>query len=241
MRDNALAEKCPGPVPGPVDELVLNHDVAARHDLLLERTHRRQRQDPSHAERFERADVRARIDFGRQNPVAPARPGQKRHARAAQPAHADAVGRFAEGRVDFDFLKVLDALHIINAAAADHADRRRAVRRGHLFGLCHDHALFFLFFKCFPASRSRWSFEMSSLRFAVSRSSTRISTTRPSRAPATYLAGISSCPPSSNSMTAMPSSIRSMTPFIRNSFPWRAERPPGPTASRFALAIRCRP
>ena len=47
---------------------------------------------------------------------------QKNHLNFAKPSAHELVGRFTEGRLDFDLAYVVETFHLVEPAAADHTD-----------------------------------------------------------------------------------------------------------------------
>src|SRR5439155_12044831 len=117
----ALFEEAPLARPRPVDELV-DEDEVARLDLPPHRPHGRDRDDALAAERAEAVDVRAERDLGGREPVPAAVAREERDLDAAEVADDVCVGRRAEGRLDLALLTRLEALEVVEAAAADDPD-----------------------------------------------------------------------------------------------------------------------
>ena len=122
VRDEAAAEEGADAPLRPIEELV-GHENVERPVLLLQAADRARRQNPLDAEHLEAVDVRAKVQLRRQDPVAGAVARQKRDALAAQRADHVRPGRIAERRRDASLLAVGQLRHVVQAAAADDADR----------------------------------------------------------------------------------------------------------------------
>ena len=120
MGHSPLTEKAQRALVGAVDELIGHHHVERAHRLLQGADGRRG-EDPTHPQRAHGPDVGAVGHLRGQIGVMAAVPGQEDHLHAPQAAEPQAVGRWAEGCIQLQFLDVLQPLHGIEAAAAEHA------------------------------------------------------------------------------------------------------------------------
>ena len=84
---------------GAIEELRRQHDVA-RLVLLLQRADRGDADDPAHAERAQRADIRAMIQLVRQDAMAAPVPREKIDLPSRELAAEDDIRRRAERRLD---------------------------------------------------------------------------------------------------------------------------------------------
>ena len=121
MRREAVAEKRADPPLRAIEKLI-RHDDVERRILLFEAADGRRRNEPLDAEQLEPEDIGAEVQLGRQNPVAGAVPREKRHALAAKRAEQVRTGRIAERRLHRHFLAIGQVGHVVQAAAADHAN-----------------------------------------------------------------------------------------------------------------------
>jgi len=74
------------------------------------------------AELFERPDIGAVVEFGREETVAAAVPGEKHDFAAGEPSGEQVVGGRAEGGFDLDPFLVREALDAVQSGAADDAN-----------------------------------------------------------------------------------------------------------------------
>ena len=82
MLDHLAFEVGVGPSPGPVDQLIEDHQVA-RSDVGPQRAHRARADDPAHAQLPERPQVGPGVDGVGRHLVPDAVPGQERHTSPA--------------------------------------------------------------------------------------------------------------------------------------------------------------
>ena len=90
--------------------------------MLFEAADGRRRNQPLDAEQLEPEDIGPEVQLGRQNPVAGAVPREKRYALAAKRAEQVRTGRITERRLHRHFLAIGQVGHVVQAAAADHAN-----------------------------------------------------------------------------------------------------------------------
>ena len=121
VRHQAASEKGRDPALRTVEELIGNQEIE-RPVLLLQAADGAGRKDELDAERLEAEDVRAEVEFGRQQPMAGAMAREKRHALAAERADDVGRGRVAEGRLHLPLFAVGELRHVVQTAAADDAD-----------------------------------------------------------------------------------------------------------------------
>src|SRR3954447_21378106 len=69
VRDQTVAEKCGDALTGPVKELI-RHQEFPRSQIFLQRAYGTDGDDPLHAEQFHRINIRAEIDFRREDAMA---------------------------------------------------------------------------------------------------------------------------------------------------------------------------
>ena len=107
---------------GPIEELV-RHQQVLRPISLFQGSDGTGRQDVLHAKRLEAKDVGAKIQLARQQPMTDAVACEKRHLLAAQRAGHIRRRRLAE-RCNYPLVApILQFRHVVQAAAADDADR----------------------------------------------------------------------------------------------------------------------
>ena len=123
VRDEAAAEERADAALGAIEELIGHHDVE-RLVFVLQAADRAGRQDPLDAEHLEAEDVGAEVQLRRQQAMADAVPRQKRDALAAQRAEHVRARRIAERRRRRALFAVGQLRHVVQAAAADDANRR---------------------------------------------------------------------------------------------------------------------
>ena len=123
MPDDSISEKRVGALAGAIDELVREDDVR-RLVLLLHRAYRAGGDNRVHAENFEAEDVRPVIQLTRQQAVSASMAREKSDPDSVDLAYDVRIGRFAERRFHPPFFHALQALHLVEAGAADDADRR---------------------------------------------------------------------------------------------------------------------
>src|SRR5215469_8896616 len=122
MRDKPIAEKCGRAMLGAIEKLI-GHQKLAGPQLFLQRTNRAYGNDPLDPEFLHGVDIRAIIDFARQNAMAASMPSQKRNALSLESTQRNGVRRIAKRRLDAHFARVGDAVHRIESTAADDSDR----------------------------------------------------------------------------------------------------------------------
>ena len=110
----------------PVHELV-GDDHVERLVLLLERAHGGDGEDALHPQRLQGPEVGLEGQLGGEEAVAAGVPGEEGDRAALERPEHEGVGGLAEGRVDRDLADVLEALHLVEAAAPDDADARPRV------------------------------------------------------------------------------------------------------------------
>ena len=118
----AIAEEAVWPLAfGAVVELIGN-DHMARNQLLAQAADGADRDQEAHAQLLEAVDIRAAGHLARCKPVADAVTWQECHSLPSDRAKHIGVARPAKRRAQLDPLDLLQPLHRIQAAAADHAD-----------------------------------------------------------------------------------------------------------------------
>src|SRR5262249_38730576 len=123
VRDKTVPKERSGTPPGAVHELIGDEELE-RPLIFLERTHGTDRNDARNADRLQRVDVGAKVDFRGKNAVPTAMPCQKSHALLFQCTHYDSVGRMAKGCLHANLPRFDQARHRIETAAPDDADGR---------------------------------------------------------------------------------------------------------------------
>ena len=119
--DAAAEEGVLGAPAGAVEELRRQHHVPVR-VFLLQAAHRGDADEPAHAERAQGVDIGAMIQLVRHDAMPAPVPRQKIDLPAREaPAH-DHLRRIAPRRRDAVLRHVGQPLHMVKAAAADHAD-----------------------------------------------------------------------------------------------------------------------
>ena len=121
VTDDAVAEEGIRAMARAVDELVGEDDVRGV-IVLLHRADRARGEDRMHAEFLEGEDVGAVVHFGGIEAVASPVSRQKGHADAVHVADHERIGGRAERGLDHSLLDDVEALHRIQAGAADDAD-----------------------------------------------------------------------------------------------------------------------
>jgi hypothetical protein len=101
---------------GAIDKLVGDEEFA-RSQFFLEGAHGADGDDAVHAEKFERVNVGAVIDFGRQNAMAAAVAGKEGDAFALEKPVTMASEGSPKGVLTRDFPAIGEAFHRIKAAA----------------------------------------------------------------------------------------------------------------------------
>src|SRR5262249_50202589 len=124
VRDQAPPEERADAPLRSIEELI-GHDDVERLVLLFEAADRAGRNDPLDPEQLEAVDIRAEVQFGRQQAGAGARPRPERHSLAAERAEDVRTGRVAERRRDRPLLAVRELRHVVQTAAADDANLSR--------------------------------------------------------------------------------------------------------------------
>ena len=104
-----------------VDELV-RHDHVTRPDLLAHRAARADADDLAGPEEAETPQVRPIGYLRRQQPMAPAMPGEEGHAAPLERADDDGIRWFAERRGRTHIEHVRDAREVVQPRPADNAD-----------------------------------------------------------------------------------------------------------------------
>ena len=122
--DEAAAEEGRGALEGPVHELV-GDDHVQRRVFLLQRAHRGHGEDALHAQRLHRVDVGPEVQLAGQQLVAAGVAREEGHAAPLQLAHHQRVGRRPNGVSTATSRDAREALHLVEAAAADDPDLRR--------------------------------------------------------------------------------------------------------------------
>ena len=118
VRDEPVAEERADASLRPIEELI-RHDDVERLVLLPQAADGARRQDALDAEHLEAVDVRAEVQFRRQNPVPGAVAREKRHALPAQGAEHVGPRRIAERRRKEPLLAVRQLRHVVEAAATN--------------------------------------------------------------------------------------------------------------------------
>ena len=121
VRGQPAAEERADASPGPIEELIRNHDVGG-FVLLLEAADGAGGEDVLHAEQLHPEDVGAEVQLRRQQPVAGAVPRQKRDAPSAQRADDVRTRRFTKRRRQRHLFAIGDGGHVVQAAATDDSD-----------------------------------------------------------------------------------------------------------------------
>ena len=122
VRDEAAAEERADAAARAIDELIGKHEVERR-VLLLQAADRAGREDPLDAQQLHAEDVGAKVQLGRDQPMALRRaaPGTPRACRAASPSTYGPDG--SPNGVVSDLLFAVGELgHVVQAAAADDAN-----------------------------------------------------------------------------------------------------------------------
>ena len=104
------------PLLGAIDELVRHQHVEGPNPLL-QGAHRRQGQDPAHAEGAQGPEVGLVGHLGGGVAVVAAMTGQEHHLQIADTAQAQGIGGGSVGRFDRELLNVFEALHGVETAA----------------------------------------------------------------------------------------------------------------------------
>ena len=128
--DEAGAEEGLDPVDRAVDELI-DDDEGAGGQFLAERTAGAHGEDIGDAGAFQGVDVGREIDGAGGQAVAAAVARQEDHGLAVQVAKQKLVRGLAEGRGNTLPARVVEAVDLVNAAAADNADDGRHARLRH--------------------------------------------------------------------------------------------------------------
>jgi hypothetical protein len=119
MRHNtAPKEGVIGRLFGAVEKLV-NDDNVARLIFLLQRPNGANADDPLNTELFHGPDIRAMVQFARQNPMAAPVSREKDDVAPAQFSGEQIVRRFPEGRFDLYPFLVREAFYAVKSGAAD--------------------------------------------------------------------------------------------------------------------------
>ena len=106
----------------PIKKLLWQQDVA-RGIFLLQTADRCHANDPTDVERTQRVNIRAMIQFVRQDTVSTSVPGQKINAATGHCSADDGIGWCAERRFDFVFGELGKTFQLVEATAADNANR----------------------------------------------------------------------------------------------------------------------
>ena len=106
---------------GAVEKLVNHHDVA-RPVFFLQRADGADADDPLHPEFFQRPDVGAVVQFGREEAVAASVARQENNVAPGQLAREQIVRRRAKRRFDFHPFLIGEAFDVVKAGAANDAD-----------------------------------------------------------------------------------------------------------------------
>ena len=125
--DEAVAEEGRHASLRAIEELIGDHEVE-RLVLFLETAHGARREDVLDAEQLEAVDVRAEIELGREQPVPGAVTREEGDPLAAQRADDVRRGRSAERCLDAALFAIGELRHVVQAAAADDANRDRHVQ-----------------------------------------------------------------------------------------------------------------
>ena len=129
VRNQAAAEERADAAIGPIEELIGHEDIEGT-VLFLQAANGTCGQDALDAKHLEAVDVRAKVQLGRRDAVPCAVPREEGHARAAKRGEHVGTGRFAKRRLDDAFFAVGQFGHVVQAAAANDANRRVAHVRG---------------------------------------------------------------------------------------------------------------
>ena len=127
MGDEAVAEEGRHASLRSIEELIRDHEVE-RFVLFLETPHRARREDVLDAKQLEAVDVRAEIELGREQPVPRAMTREEGDALAAERSEHVRRGRRPERCLDAALFPIGELRHVVQAAAADDANRRRHVQ-----------------------------------------------------------------------------------------------------------------
>ena len=121
VRDETVTEKSGDALAGAVEELIGDQEFS-RTQIFLQRANRADGDNPLYTDLLHRKDIGAEINFARENAVATAVARQKCHSFAFERTGYDGVGGITEGRLYANLAGVGQALHGVEAAAADDAD-----------------------------------------------------------------------------------------------------------------------
>ena len=116
MGHQPLTKQRQWPLLGAIDELVRHQHVEGPNPLL-QGAHRRQGQDPAHAEGAQGPEVGLVGHLGGGVAVVAAMTGQEHHLQIADTAQAQGIGGGSVGRFDRELLDVFEALHGVKTAA----------------------------------------------------------------------------------------------------------------------------
>ncbi|OQA24473.1 MAG: hypothetical protein BWY59_02183 [Verrucomicrobia bacterium ADurb.Bin345] len=119
--DAVSEERMPAPVFRAV-EILVEQEHVARPVVVAQAAHGADGDDAFHAELLEPENVRPVVDFGRENAVAVAVPGEEEHLHAVEHAAHERVRRRAERGFDFARARFGEAFHVVQAGPADDAD-----------------------------------------------------------------------------------------------------------------------
>ena len=120
VNHQAVAEEGLGTLECAIDKLIWNHQLAGM-NFLFQAARRRHRNQMSHAELLHPKDVGAKIYFRRQYSMAAAVTREKNHLDVADASLVKRIRRTAERRLELHQLDLVQPLHLIEAAAADHS------------------------------------------------------------------------------------------------------------------------
>jgi hypothetical protein len=122
VRDDAASEKCMiAGLFGAVEKLVDEHDVA-RLVFFLQRADGADADDPRDAEFFHRPDIRAMVQFARQNFVAAPVSRQENDFAPGNFSGEKIIRRRAEGRFDFHPFLVGEAFNVVKSGATNNSN-----------------------------------------------------------------------------------------------------------------------
>ena len=113
---------------GPIEKLIRQDDVA-RPVFVLERPNGADADDPGHAELLHGPEVRAVVQFARQDAMAAPVPGKKNDFASTKPAGQKLIGWRTKGCFHSHPFLVSESIDVIQPAAADDADSDRKSTR----------------------------------------------------------------------------------------------------------------
>src|SRR5580693_3431367 len=121
VNHQALAEEGLGTFECAIDKLIWNHQLAGM-DFLFQAARRRHRNQMRHAKLLHPEDVGAKIYFRRQQSMAAAVAREKNHFDVTDASLVKWIRRATERRLELHQLDLVQSLHLIEAAAADHSE-----------------------------------------------------------------------------------------------------------------------